>query len=94
VLLGWLAGFLGGLAVGPARLVARYPRTTVATLLGGLLVHRAGLVPLAVVAAGFVLGLLGWRLASPDSFLSRARPVLRCSAAGGGGPGTDRDGGT
>jgi DNA segregation ATPase FtsK/SpoIIIE, S-DNA-T family len=76
VLLCWLGGLLGGLLVGVARLVTRYPRTTAAALLGWLLVHRTGPLPFALVGLGVVAGLLGWRLAFPESFRSRARPVL------------------
>jgi DNA segregation ATPase FtsK/SpoIIIE, S-DNA-T family len=77
VLLGWLGGSLVGLAVGVTRLIARYPRTAAAVLLGWLLVHRAGPIPVVLVLAAFVVGLLGWRLASPDSFRSHGRPMLR-----------------
>jgi DNA segregation ATPase FtsK/SpoIIIE, S-DNA-T family len=76
VLLGWLAGSLGGLLVGVARLVLRYPRTAAAAVLGWLLLHRGGLVPIAVLALGVAVGLLGWRLTRPDSFRSHGRPVL------------------
>jgi DNA segregation ATPase FtsK/SpoIIIE, S-DNA-T family len=76
VLLGWLAGSLGGLVVGVGRLVTRYPRSTAAALLGWLLVDRAGLLPLGLLAAAFVTALLGWRLGYPDTFRSHGRPVL------------------
>jgi S-DNA-T family DNA segregation ATPase FtsK/SpoIIIE len=76
VVLGWLAGALGGVLVGVARLVTRYPRTSAAALLGWQLVERAGPIPFVLVLAGFVVGMLGWRLAFPNSFRSQGRPVL------------------